>query len=46
MRNTIVHEELHHRWRSHGVYDHHPLGSAKEAKFYNTIERYEWMRGW
>lgn len=46
LRNTIVHEELHHRWWSRGVYDHHPAGSAMETKFYNTIERYERMRGW
>jgi hypothetical protein len=46
LRNTIVHEELHHRWWARGIYDHHPVGSALETKFYNTIERYERMRGW
>ena len=48
LRNSIVHEELHHRWwaRKTKIYDHHPLGSAKEAKFYETIRRYEKMRGW
>jgi len=46
LRNTIVHEELHHRWWSRGVYGHHPAGSAMETKFYKTIERYERMRGW
>lgn len=46
LRNTIIHEELHHRWWSRGVYDHHPAGSAMEIKFYKTIERYERMRGW
>ena len=37
LRNTIVHEELHHRWWSRGIMDHHPAGSAKEARFYETI---------
>jgi hypothetical protein len=46
LRDTIVHEELHHRWWSRGVYNHHPAGSALETKFYNTIERYNRMRGW
>lgn len=46
LRNVIVHEELHHRWWSRGILDHHPVGSAKEAKFYETIRRYERMRGW
>ncbi|EJL74989.1 hypothetical protein PMI12_02871, partial [Variovorax sp. CF313] len=46
LRDTIIHEELHNRWWSRGIYDHHPLGSAKEARFYETIDRYNRMRGW
>ncbi|MFT3857804.1 MAG: hypothetical protein QM742_10020 [Aquabacterium sp.] len=46
LRDTIIHEELHHRWWERGIYDHHPLGSDKEARFYETIERYNRMRGW
>ncbi|MBL8193112.1 MAG: hypothetical protein JNM06_04770, partial [Blastocatellia bacterium] len=46
LRNTIVHEELHHRWWKKGRYNHHPKDSASEKKFYNTINRYERMRGW
>lgn len=46
LRNTIVHEELHHRWWKRGILNHHPTGSAREAKFYETIRRYERMRGW
>lgn len=45
LRDTIVHEELHHRWWSRGLYNYHPAGSALETKFYNTIERYNRMRG-
>jgi hypothetical protein len=46
LRNSIVHEELHHRWWERGIYDHHPKESTKEAKFYDIIRRYERMRGW
>jgi hypothetical protein len=46
LRNVIVHEELHHRWWARGIFDHHPAGSAKEFRFYETIRRYERMRGW
>ncbi|WP_266157646.1 LysM peptidoglycan-binding domain-containing protein [Dyella silvatica] len=46
LRNVIVHEELHHRWWERGVLDHHPRGGAKEFRFYETIRRYERMRGW
>ena len=46
LRNTIVHEELHHRWWKRGLKDHHPLGSAKEKRFYKTVDRYMKMRGW
>lgn len=46
LRNVIVHEELHHRWWARGILDHHPAGSVKEFRFYETIRRYERMRGW
>ncbi|WP_252243962.1 MULTISPECIES: hypothetical protein [unclassified Clostridium] len=46
LRDTIIHEELHQRWWERGIYDHHPVGTEKEAKFYKTIERYFRMRGW
>jgi hypothetical protein len=45
LRNTIVHEELHHRWWARGKYNHHPRGSESEARFYETIRRYERLRG-
>ncbi len=46
--DTIVHEELHHRWFARGVPsgEHHPLGSPQEAQFYAIIARYKAMRGW
>lgn len=47
LRDVIVHEELHHRWWSRGIYsDHHPAGSLMEHRFYETIDRYKRMRGW
>ena len=47
LRNTIVHEELHHRWFKRGLTDHHPRdGSGTSAKFYGTVDRYMKMRGW
>ncbi|NHZ93855.1 hypothetical protein F2P45_33380 [Massilia sp. CCM 8733] len=46
LRDVIVHEELHHRWWERGIYDHHPVGSVKETRFYDTIDRYKRMRGW
>ena len=46
LRDTIIHEELHHRWWKRGIVDHHPMGSEKEALFYETIRRYKEMRGW
>lgn len=46
LRDVIVHEELHHRWWARGINNHHPRGSANEAKFYGTIERYKRLRGW
>lgn len=46
LRDTIIHEELHHRWWKRGVFDHHPVGTDKEKMFYETIRRYKEMRGW
>ena len=46
LRDTIIHEELHHRWWRKGILDHHPRNSLKEEKFYLTIERYKQMRKW
>jgi hypothetical protein len=54
--DTIVHEELHHRWWKRGLIDHHPEAvklqrsltneeSRKGAKFYATLARYNRMRG-
>jgi hypothetical protein len=44
--DTIIHEELHHRWWKKGIFDHHVLGSEKETRFYETVQRYKKMRGW
>ena len=30
LRDTIIHEELHHRWWRRGIIDHHPVGTEKE----------------
>ncbi|MEU0381008.1 RHS repeat-associated core domain-containing protein [Streptomyces cyaneofuscatus] len=49
LRNTMVHEELHHRWFARGINGggHHPRdGSGLSARFYETVRRYESMRGW
>ena len=46
LRDTIIHEELHHRWWKQGIYGHHPVGTDKEAVFYEIIRRYKEMRGW
>ncbi|MFI6447013.1 RHS repeat-associated core domain-containing protein [Kitasatospora sp. NPDC050543] len=48
LRNTLVHEELHHRWFARNVEGkHHPRdGSGHSAKFYGTVDRYMRMRGW
>ena len=46
LRDTIVHEELHHRWWRRGLRDHHPMNSKKEKKFYEIIDRYIRIRGW
>jgi RHS repeat-associated protein len=44
LRDVIVHEELHHRWWSRGLLDHHPAGSESEKLFYETINRYKRFR--
>ena len=46
LRDTIIHEELHHRWWKKGIFNHHPRNSYKEKKFYKTIAKYMRMRGW
>ena len=46
LRDTIIHEELHHRWWKKGIFNHHPRYSYKEERFYETIEKYMRMRGW
>ncbi|MEV0533412.1 RHS repeat-associated core domain-containing protein [Kitasatospora sp. NPDC050463] len=47
LRNTIVHEELHHRWYDRGMAGHHPRnGSGTSQRFYDTVDRYMRMREW
>lgn len=50
LRNTIIHEELHHRWWARGIPTeaHHAARGVYVAneRFYRVIERYERMRGW
>jgi len=57
LRDTIVHEELHNRWRyDDGITDNHhfPGGDVdysldlkyRDMRFYATVERYKSMRGW
>ncbi|MBB5020613.1 hypothetical protein HNQ59_003938, partial [Chitinivorax tropicus] len=57
LRDTIIHEELHNRWRYEGgiTENHHfPGGDVaysldlkyRDMKFYATVERYKSMRGW
>ncbi|MFJ1551776.1 RHS repeat-associated core domain-containing protein [Streptomyces sp. NPDC088246] len=49
LRNTLVHEELHHRWFARGISAgrHHPRDrSGLYEKFYGTVARYESIRGW
>jgi hypothetical protein len=40
---TIVHEELHHRWWARGLTDHHSL--ELDQRFEATVARYMRMRG-
>lgn len=47
--NTIVHEELHHRWWRRGIpgYLHHsPDKYVPNERFYNVIDRYMKMKGY
>ena len=45
--DTIVHEELHHRWFARGLRDHHPRdGSGTSDQFYTIVRRYLRMRGY
>lgn len=37
LRDTIIHEELHHRWWKKGIINHHPQRSSKEKPFYQII---------
>lgn len=46
LRDTILHEELHHRWWNRNIVNHHPVGSEKEELFYKTLRGYKKMRGW
>ncbi|MEJ8635624.1 putative T7SS-secreted protein [Streptomyces sp. MS2.AVA.5] len=48
LRQSLVHEELHHRWWDRGVMEsHHPRdGSGNSDRFYETVARYMRMRGW
>jgi RHS repeat-associated protein len=41
---TLVHEELHHRWWARGVYGHH-AGPVSEAKFEQIVQRFLRMKG-
>lgn len=46
LRDVIIHEELHHRLWKQGLYNHHPIGTKEEKKFYEIIRRYKELRGW
>ena len=46
LRNSLVHEELHHRWWKRGKHGHHPRHSKEEERFYQIIQRYFRMRAW
>ncbi|MEW1659732.1 hypothetical protein [Streptomyces sp. NPDC093707] len=47
LRDSLVHEELHHRWWNRGLMNHHPgYGEGTSDRFYATITRYFKMRGW
>jgi hypothetical protein len=45
--NTIVHEELHHRWWTRGIpsYHHSPDTYVPDEKFYRIIERFMRLKG-
>lgn len=48
LRDSIVHEEVHHRWWSRGIKSphHSPDTYVPDERFYNVIRRYMRMRGW
>lgn len=49
LRDSLVHEELHHRWFSRGIPagTRHPRdGSGLSPRFYGIIARYKSIRGW
>ncbi|MFI9271692.1 LamG-like jellyroll fold domain-containing protein [Kitasatospora sp. NPDC052896] len=54
LRNTVIHEELHHRWferPNQFTRPHHPrpnngVEHPQSVKFYYTIDRYFALRGW
>ncbi|MFE3638159.1 RHS repeat-associated core domain-containing protein, partial [Streptomyces sp. NPDC059168] len=49
LRDSLVHEELHHRWFDRGIPagTHHPRdGSGLSPRFYGIISRYKTFRGW
>ncbi|MCG8550069.1 MAG: hypothetical protein MI799_06685, partial [Desulfobacterales bacterium] len=48
LRDTVVHEELHHRWWKRGVDSphHSPDAYVPNEKFYDVIKRYNQIRGW
>jgi hypothetical protein len=43
--DTIIHEELHHRWWARGISDHHEDSPKKDQLFEYTIYRYLNRRG-
>ena len=42
--DTLVHEELHHRWWQRGIYNHHADAAADEL-FEKIVQRYLRLRG-
>jgi hypothetical protein len=49
LRDSLVHEELHHRWFGRGIPagTHHPRdGSGLSPNFYGIVARYKSIRGW
>ena len=48
LRDTILHEELHHRWWERGIegWHHSPDQFVPNERFYDVLSRYKRMRGW
>lgn len=47
LRDTVVHEELHHRWWEKGrMSPHHSREYVPSERFYDVIKRYKRRRGW